>query len=208
MKILALLICFDLLRINSALISIDRRHFFIAATATAGDWRSYTALAPLGTVVLNTEKLPGLSLERMADRLLHDITKGANDKGGYLVTGDLDPRIFEDTARFVDPTNDVASLSRYRKALSLLFDPDIGQTVQLIEGPTINSEARSISAKLHVSEGILKALPWRPHIRPFDTNITWILSNDGLVQQQSQVWSISAQDALLQTFSLPVFSKK
>ena len=43
--------------------------------------------------------------------------------GQYFVTGDLTPDIFDDDCRFKDPTNDIRGLSRYLKALTILFDP-------------------------------------------------------------------------------------
>lgn len=175
---------------------------WLLATATAGDWRQYTAIVPLGPAVEGGNKLRGLSLEAMAARLVHDATEGATGRGGYLVTGDLDPRLFDDRCRFVDPTNDVASLSRYRRALLVLFDADVGQEVSLLGKPTIDAERRSVTASLRVGPGVIK-LPWRPKIGAFDTAITWFLDDDGIVKEQSQLWSISASAALRQTFGLP-----
>lgn len=40
------------------------------------------------------------------------------------MTGDLSPQIFEDDCRFKDPTNDIKGLSRYLKALTILFDAE------------------------------------------------------------------------------------
>lgn len=179
---------------------MTRRLLLVAATS--GDWRQYTAIVPLGpaTDTKGEDKLRGLTLETLAARLIRDSTDGATGRGGYLITGDIDSRLFDDNCRFVDPTNDVASLSRYRTALSLLFDADVGQSVTLLGQPVIDVDRRAISASLRVSPGILK-LPWRPRIRAFDTNITWYVGNDGVVREQTQQWSISAVDALLQTFT-------
>ena len=39
-------------------------------------------------------------------------------------------QVFKDDCRFVDPTNDVSSLSRYKKALCILFDPAESKVVE------------------------------------------------------------------------------
>lgn len=44
--------------------------------------------------------------------------------GQYFVTGDLSAQIFDDGCRFRDPTNDIKGLSRYLRALAILFDPE------------------------------------------------------------------------------------
>jgi len=62
--------------------------------------------------------------------------------------------------RFVDPTNDVTGLSRYRKALTILFDPARSE-VKLkqiwVSGPA------TVEADWTLG-GILK-LPWQPRIQ-------------------------------------------
>ena len=94
--------------------------------------RKYTALAPLGSA---TETLGGAKrmclsevlpecLPLLAKTLARDIERGATGKGGYPISGDLTPEIFRDDCRFVDPTNDVTSPAKYRKALTILFDPN------------------------------------------------------------------------------------
>lgn len=65
--------------------------------------------------------------------------------------------------RFVDPTNDVTGLSRYRKALTILFDPaqsQVGFKGIRISGPD------TIEADWTLG-GTLK-LPWRPRIQTID----------------------------------------
>lgn len=163
------------------------------------DWREYTALAPLGPSTVANDKV-FMSFDALAPRLLKAATEGATGRGGYLVTGDIDAAIFSDDCRFVDPTNDVSSLARYSRALTLLFDADAAnQTVQLVDS-RVDARARLITATLHISDGILK-LPWRPRIRNFDATITWTVGPDGLVHEQRQTWSISAAEALRETFT-------
>lgn len=62
--------------------------------------------------------------------------------------------------RFVDPTNDVTGLSRYRKALTILFDPahsEVRFKGIRISGPD------TIEADWTLG-GTLK-LPWKPRIQ-------------------------------------------
>lgn len=65
--------------------------------------------------------------------------------------------------RFVDPTNDVTGLSRYRKALTILFDPARSE-VKLkqirVSGPA------TVEADWTLG-GVLK-LPWQPRISTID----------------------------------------
>jgi len=179
-----------------ALVEVSRR--LAVGSTVALNWRQFTAIVPLEEVAAPEAKEP-LPVEALAARLVRDVTEGATGKGGYLVTGDLDSRLFKNDARFRDPTNDVSSLSKYQKAVSILWDTQIGQRVTLLSGPIVNG--RSVTATVHVSPGVIKLLPWRPTIRAFDTTLTWLIGDDGLVQDQSQIWSISAADALIQTFT-------
>ena len=114
----------------------------------------------------------------------------------YFVTGKLSTEIFSDDCRFIDPTNDIVGLSRYLTALTLLFDP-ASSSVQLkriaVVGP------RRIEA-VFVLGGYLK-FPWKPFVKPFEGTVTYALNEDGLVETQSQTWTVSALDALLETFT-------
>ena len=65
--------------------------------------------------------------------------------------------------RFVDPTNDVTGLSRYRKALTILFDPKRSE-VKLKQIRVSGSD--TIEADWTLG-GVLK-LPWRPRISTID----------------------------------------
>mmetsp|Transcript_3496 Transcript_3496/g.8987 ORF Transcript_3496/g.8987 Transcript_3496/m.8987 type:complete len:113 (-) Transcript_3496:159-497(-) len=93
----------------------------------------------------------------------------------------------------------VASLARYRTALGLLFE-GVDQDVRLVAPVAIDATRRTITADLRVGPGVLK-LPWRPRIAAFETEITWTVGDDGIVHEQSQRWSISAAEALLETFT-------
>ena len=65
----------------------------------------------------------------------------------------------------MDPTNSVASLSRYRNALGLLFDPEQSY-VRLLGPPTVEESTRRITARIR-SGGVLR-LPWRPRIPAYE----------------------------------------
>ena len=168
------------------------------AAVAAPDLRKYSALAPLGDVTTVGKKRTGLSLDELAATLKRDLTVGATGKGGYFVSGDLSQEIFRDDARFIDPTNVAEGLSRYIKALSLLFDPTCS-SVELLAGPKSDAATRTIYAELR-SSGTLK-LPWRPKVRPWISYMTWTIDADGLIAEQSQTWDITPAEALGQTFN-------
>lgn len=115
------------------------------------------------------------------------------------MSGDIRPEIFRDDCRFIDPTNDVASLARYQKALTLLFDPAASR-VELLAPPVVDEARRTISARLR-SSGVLK-LPWRPVIQPWESSVVWTVDSDGLITEQRQTWNISATEALRETFKI------
>ena len=170
------------------------------ADGTLGDLRKYTALAPLGSsdAQIGSVKRKGMSLEELSRILAHDVAFGANGEGGYFVSGDLTPEIFQDDCRFIDPTNEVSSLSRYKRALGILFDP-IASRVMLLAPPTIDTTANTITARVR-SAGVLQ-LPWRPSVAPYTTTVVWQIDGGGLVSSQSQTWSITAVEALRETFT-------
>ena len=168
------------------------------AAIAAPDLRKYSALAPLGDATAVGKKRTGLSLDELAASLKRDLTVGATGKGGYFVSGDLSQEIFRDDARFSDPTNVAEGLSRYIKALGLLFDPACS-SVELLAGPTPDAATRTIYAELR-SSGTLK-LPWRPQVRPWTSYMTWTIDADGLIAEQSQTWDITPAEALGQTFN-------
>lgn len=61
--------------------------------------------------------------------------------------------------RFVDPTNDVTGLSRYRKALTILFDPDRSE----VKLKQIRVSGSAMIEADWTLGGYLK-LPWQPYI--------------------------------------------
>jgi hypothetical protein len=79
--------------------------------------------------------------------------------------GDISTEIFRDDCEFVDPTNAVSSLSRYQKALKILFDPDRSY-VQLLGKLEIDDAKNQITARIR-SGGVLK-LPWSPRISSYE----------------------------------------
>jgi len=185
----------------------------IAADELPSGLREYTRLAPLGPKgsrprgnengAVAAGKTTGLSPEEMARRLSIDLSRGAHGKGGYFLTGDLSTDLFRDDCVFEDPTTRVDSLSQYKKALSLLFDPD-RSTVELLgdglsvvsrDGPTV------ITGRLR-SRGFLRVAPWNPYVKAYETTITYTLDPDtGLVARQDQVWTKDASEALKETFT-------
>jgi len=66
-----------------------------AQAAGGGEWRKYTALAPLGAAdaTVGGVKRTGMTLEELARLLARDVEKGATGKGGYFISGDLSPEV-------------------------------------------------------------------------------------------------------------------
>ena len=170
--------------------------------------RSYTKLAPLGAAASNQNnilegKTLNLSLQQLASRLEVDLVDGHTGQGGYFLSGDLDESIFRSDCAFVDPTNRVDSLSQYRKALQILFDPQESY-VQLVQPFVLNKQKRTLQTTIR-SRGVLQ-LPWRPYITSYESTITYHVDNNGLIDEQSQTWSKSAGKALQESFT-PSFNR-
>jgi hypothetical protein len=136
--------------------------------------------------------MTGLSTEEVKA-----ILQKALEDGQYFVNSSGLPReIFDNNCRFKDPTNDVAGLSRYIKALDLLFETESSQ-VQLISIAVKGD--KKIVAEYSLG-GNLK-FPWKPCVSPYKGVVTYTLGEDSLVVSQEQDWSISAAEALKETFS-------
>ncbi len=117
-------------------------------------------------------------------------------EGQYFVTGALTTEVWADDCRFRDPTNNVVGLARYITALGLLFDP-ASSRVELLSAAVTGP--REVTATWTLG-GYLK-LPWRPYVPPFEGRSVYTLNADGLIVLQDQTWSISALEALRQTFT-------
>ena len=114
----------------------------------------------------------------------------------YFITGNLTEAIFAEECCFSDPTNTVTGLNRYLNALDILFDPS-ESSVKLIDINVLDSN--HIQAKW-ILGGVLK-LPWRPLIKPYEGTCIYTLDEDMLIVAQDQTWSISAGEALKDTFT-------
>jgi len=115
--------------------------------SAAADLRKYSALAPLGAPTSTGEKSNGQSIFSLATALTNDLLYGHTGLGPYFLSGDIDTRIFSDSCRFLDPTNDVSSLSRYQKALSILFNPE-RSTLRLLAPLSVDPASSTITARL------------------------------------------------------------
>ena len=131
------------------------------------------------------------------------MTVGATGQGGYFLSGDLSTDIFRDDCIFLDPTNEVASLSQYQRALRILFDPN-ESIVQLLSPLAVNEETRTISANIR-SRGFLQ-LPWKPYVTAYESVVQFFVDENGLVSRQSQTWSKSASQALKESFTPTLFT--
>ena len=124
--------------------------------------------------------------------LARDIEKGATGKGGYPISGDLTPEIFRDDCRFVDPTNDVTS-SRYRKALTILFDPNestyINKRPRRRRGQARRSRRRWSVARCSCPGG--RDRPWESH--RVEGRRRWLIE-----RSRAQTLSTTALNVLIQ----------
>ena len=164
--------------------------------------RDYTKLAPLGKKKVSSGKTRGSSLSYLVGRLTRDLIDGSNGRGGYFLTGDLSDDIFRDDCIFQDPTNRVSSLSQYKAALRVLFDPSRSE-VELVRPLVANEKDRTISGSVR-SRGYLQ-LPWKPYVTAYETEIIYTVDGDGLIVRQEQKWSKSAAQALRETFTPSMF---
>jgi len=137
-------------------------------------------------------KQRGLPVSAVAEILRQDL--GRNK---YILTGELTPTVFAETCHFEDPNNSVDGLSRYRTALSLLFDPQESS----LELQSLSTSGPDTILADYVATGTLK-LPWRPTISPWAGHIVYKLDADGLVSSQIDVWNITRIDAIRQTFTV------
>lgn len=166
--------------------------------------RDYTKLAPLGSARVAYSKTTNLPLSEMARRLTIDLSEGATGKGGYIISGDLSTDLFRDDCVFVDPTNRVASLAQYQKALTILFDKD-RSVIELVGPLTVHEDDHTIRGKFR-SRGFLK-LPWNPYVSAYESEIIYrIGSDDGLIYEQEQQWSKSSYTALRESFTPTIFT--
>ena len=153
-----------------------------------------TPLAPLGRATRVGTKRLGLSPSEVMEYLRQGLQEGQ-----YFVNpSGLPVFVFDDECRFKDPTNDVVGLSRYQKALGILFDESKSkvklESIEVVEGE------QKIKAR-YLLGGTLK-LPWRPCVPEYGGVVTYTLSDEtGLVVSQDQEWTISAAEALRETFT-------
>lgn len=178
----------------------------IISTAIASS-SSSSALAAPPTLALyenpsNTRvggtKRRDLTSDALLDTLTNDIAVNQ-----YFVTGKLTEEIFADDCRFIDPTTNVKGLSRYLRALSVLFDPERSR-VELVG--ELRRTSRDVIEGDYIAEGYLK-LPWKPKVPRYEGHIVWTIHPDdgspraGLIVEQRQTWSISGGEALMETFT-------
>ncbi|GMH37595.1 hypothetical protein BSKO_05468 [Bryopsis sp. KO-2023] len=149
-------------------------------------------LVPLGKAEhIGGEKRTGLSVEEIKDVLEKDFTERK-----YFITGNLTPEIFADDCRFRDPTNDTTGLSKYVKALGILFDPKNSDIV--LKDMRVAS-ATTIEAEWTLS-GYLK-FPWNPNIPPVEGTVVYTLNNEGLIQFQDEKWGTPAFKVLIDSLT-------
>lgn len=152
---------------------------FEAAPAIGSPFE-WTALWGGGATAAPEPKRTGLKPSEIASMLESDLTKGR-----YILTGALTPSIFADDCSFQDPNNAVTGLSKYRKALSFLFEPS-QSTLENVR-VTVSAAGDCVFAD-YTASGVLK-LPWHPRIDPWEGHIVYSFNEDGLIASQVDVWN-------------------
>jgi len=129
---------------------------------------------------------------------LKNILATAIRDGQYFINpGAMPLDVFDDGCRFKDPTTDVVGLSRYVKALGVLFDP--ARSSVTLDSIRVSNPNQIVATWRQ--EGYLK-LPWNPYVPPYESQTTWTLDpSSGLITMQEHKWSISAFEALRETFT-------
>jgi hypothetical protein len=160
------------------------------------DWSALWKGSAVGVGGEASQKSVGQSATDVAAILARDLGERR-----YILTGDLTPEIFADDCRFVDPNNAVTGLSKYRQALSFLFEPTMSSVEDVRVAVGLPSSGPPTITADYVAQGQLK-LPWKPRISPWRGHIVYTLDSRGLIVSQVDEWSISRFTALRQTFGL------
>jgi hypothetical protein len=166
-------------------------------------WRDFAKLAPLGKVESMGAKTTNLPLSELAQRLQQGLLYGSTGQGGYILSGDFPTDLFRDDCVFIDPSNRVASLSQCQKALRILFDPK-RSSIELLEPLTVQEADHTITGRFRL-RGVLQ-FPWNPYITAYESTIVYTIAEDGLVAQQTQTWTKSANKALQESFTPTLFT--
>ena len=136
-------------------------------------------------------KQTGLSVEEIKGILAEDLAVRQ-----YFVTGNLTQAIWRDDAVFADPTNKTVGTQKYVSVCKQLFDEQCS-AVRLLDINIISPT--SIRARWTL-RGVLK-LPWRPRVREFEGSVVYTIRDDGLIVNQTEEWSVSPAEALLETIT-------
>ena len=130
--------------------------------------------------------------------------RGDFSEKGYLFTGEISSELYDLGCYFQDPTIAFQGLETFEtnlKNLQPILRALLGddRMVILRDGPTLDEESQSVTAKWTMSGGI--KLPWRPRIElDGATTFTYDPARKGRIVRYDETWEISALEALGQLF--------
>ena len=96
-------------------------------------------------------------------------------------------------------------MSQCQKALQVLFDPTDSK-LDILERLSPDPATRQIRGKIRVRD--MLQFPRKPFITAYESKIVYTVQDNGLIAEQSQVWSDSksATKALQESFTLTLFT--
>eukprot|EP00210_Caulerpa_lentillifera_P006956 g6651.t1 len=135
------------------------------------------------------EKLTGLSLQDLQEKLVEEITET-----NWFVTGNVDYRLFSDSFNFRDPLVNVNSIKEYASGVSRLFTEGTQMDIVSVEG----TGDREIKMKWRL-EAVLN-LPFRPKVKAYYVTTYFRTNDEGLICEQEEFFSIPEWELVASIF--------
>lgn len=135
------------------------------------------------------EKLTGISLEDLQDRLVEGVSQT-----NWFVTGNVDFRLFSSDFKFRDPSVSVGSIEEYAAGVARLFEEESEMDVVSVE----RTGDREIKMVWRL-EAILK-LPFRPKVKAYYVTTYFRTNDDGLICEQEEFFSIPEWELIASIF--------
>lgn len=135
------------------------------------------------------EKLIGLSLEDLQDRLVEGVSQT-----NWFVTGNVDFRLFSSDFKFRDPSVSVGSIEEYASGVSRLFEEGTEMDIVSVE----RTGDREIKMVWRL-EAILK-LPFQPKVKAYYVTTYFRTNDDGLICEQEEFFSIPERELIVSIF--------
>ena len=135
------------------------------------------------------EKLTGLTIEELKDRLVEEI--GDTE---WFVTGRVNKRLFADRFLFRDPSVKVNSIDDYATAVARLFDP--ATEMDIVESGITGDNEIKIVWRLEATINFL----FRPKIKAYYVTTYFRTDAQGLIFEQEEFFSVPDWELLVSIF--------